>query len=305
MTTQMNILTFDIEEWYIEKMYNGGREKQYRQYDDYFARILELLDRHNIKATFFCVGGMATDFPNVVKQIAAKGHEVGCHSNIHQWLNKMTPKEALEDTRMAVDALEQLIGQKVTSYRAPAFSIGEKNKWAFEVLAECGIERDASVFPASRDFGGFPQFKSHEPTVISFQGITIKEFPIPTTKLLGKEFAFSGGGYFRLFPLSFIKSRMKESDYNMCYFHIGDLLPGPKRAMTKAEYEEYFREPGTFFNRYKRYMKASLGRKGVFEKMERLISSDIFIGLDEADATIDWNKANRIDLTKQKLANLS
>ena len=142
----MNILTFDIEEWYIEKEYGGDRTERYRQYDDYFARILGLLDRHGIKATFFCVGEMAIDFPNVVKQIAAKGHEVGCHSNTHQWLNKMTQQEALEDTRTAVDALEQCIGQKVTSYRAPAFSIGEKNKWAFEVLAECGIECDASIF---------------------------------------------------------------------------------------------------------------------------------------------------------------
>lgn len=290
----MNILTFDIEEWYIEKMYNGGREKQYRQYDDYFARILELLDRHNIKATFFCVGGMATDFPNVVRQVAAKGHEVGCHSNTHQWLNKMTPKEALEDTRMAVDALEQLIGQKVTSYRAPAFSIGEKNKWAFEVLAECGIECDASVFPAARDFGGFPQFMEHVPTLVNYQGITIKEFPIPTTKLLGKELAYSGGGYFRFFPLSFIKNQMKKSDYNMCYFHIGDLLPGPKRMMTKAEYEEYFREPGTFFNRYKRYLKASLGRNGVFEKMERLISLNRFIGLSQAEKMIDWGQVPKV-----------
>ena len=290
----MNILTFDIEEWYIEKMYNGGREKQYRQYDDYFARILELLDRHNIKATFFCVGGMATDFPNVVRQIAAKGHEVGCHSNTHQWLNKMTQQEALEDTRTAVDALEQLIGQKVVSYRAPAFSIGEKNKWAFEVLAECGIECDASVFPAARDFGGFPQFKEHVPTLVNYQGITIKEFPIPTTKLLCKELAYSGGGYFRFFPLWFIKNQMKKSSYNMCYFHIGDLLPGPKRAMTKAEYEEYFREPGTFFNRYKRYLNASLGRNEGYEKMERLVSADHFIGLSQAEKMIDWGQVPKV-----------
>ena len=292
----MNILTFDIEEWYIEKVYAGGRTERYRHFDDYLARILDLLDRHNIKATFFCVGRLATDFPNVVKQIATKGHEVGCHSNTHQWLNKMTPKEVLEDTRMAVEALEQLIGQKVTSYRAPAFSIGEKNKWAFEVLAECGIECDASIFPAARDFGGFPQFKEHVPTLVNYQGVTIKEFPIPTTKLLGKELAYSGGGYFRFFPLWFIINQMKKSDYNMCYFHIGDLLPRPKKPMTKEEYEEYFREPGTFINRYKRYLKASLGRNAIFEKMEKLVSSDQFIGLKEANERIDWSNAPEVEL---------
>ena len=292
----MNILTFDIEEWYIEKEYSGGHAEAYRQYDDYLARILDLLCFRGIKATFFCVGKMATDFPQVVRLIAEKGHEIGCHSNTHQWLNKMTLKEAREDTQMAVDALEQCIGQKITSFRAPAFSIGEKNKWAFEVLAECGIECDASIFPAARDFGGFPQFEEHVPTLVTYQGASIKEFPIPTTKLLGKEFAFSGGGYFRLFPLSFIKSRMKESDYNMCYFHIGDLLPGPDRAMTRAEYEEYFREPGTFFNRYKRYLKASLGRNGVFKKMSQLVSSETFVGLTAASNALDWRTAPIVEL---------
>lgn len=290
----MNILSFDIEEWYIEKEYHGGRQERYCMFDDYLSRILDLLEQQGIKAAFFCVGRLATDFPEVVKRIVEKGHEVGCHSNTHQWLNKMTEEECREDTRQAVDALEQCIGDKVVSYRAPAFSIGEKNKWAFEVLAECGIERDASVFPASRDFGGFPQFKEHVPTLVSYRGITIKEFPIPTMKLLGKELAYSGGGYFRFFPLWLIKNCMKGSEYNMCYFHIGDLLPGPKKVMTKAAYEEYFREPGTIINRYKRYVKASLGRKGVFEKMERLISSDVFIGLEEADNMIQWEKAPQI-----------
>ena len=292
----MNILTFDIEEWYIEKVYHGGRAEQYRTYDEYLDRILDLLERQGITATFFCVGGMATDFPLVVKKIAEKGYEIGCHSNTHRWLNKMTQQEALQDTRTAVDALEQCVGQKIISYRAPAFSIGEKNKWAFEVLAECGIECDASVFPATRDFGGFPQFKEHVPTLVNYQGITIKEFPVPTTRLLGKELAYSGGGYFRFFPLGFVKSRMKENLYNMCYFHIGDLLTGPKRAMTKAEYEEYFREPGTFFNRYKRYLKASLGRKGIFEKMEQLVSADSFVGLKEANESLDWSRTSTIAL---------
>lgn len=292
----MNILTFDIEEWYLEIIYHGGRKERYEMFDNYLSRILDMLDERNIQATFFCLGQLVTDFPEVVRCINDRGHEVGCHSDKHLWLTKLSLKEALDDTRMAVDALEQCIGKKVISYRAPAFSIGEDNKWAFEVLAECGIERDASVFPAYRDFGGFPQFNSHKPTLVSCHGVTMKEFPIPTTKIMGKELAFSGGGYFRFFPLWYIKNVMKKEEYNMCYFHIGDLLPGPKRAMAKEEYEGYFREPGTFLNRYKRYLKASLGRHGVFEKMESLISSDVFIGLDEADRRIDWDKAPKLEL---------
>lgn len=127
--------------------WNGGDVNKYKEYDNYLAEILCNLEKYRLKGTFFCVGGMAREFPEVVRRIADAGHEIGCHSNVHTWLNKMTPQECLEDTRAAVDALEQCIGQKVKSYRAPAFSIGESNKWVFEVLAECGIERDASIFP--------------------------------------------------------------------------------------------------------------------------------------------------------------
>ena len=149
----MNLLTFDIEEWYC---YKG--EQLYTELDHYLDAILNKLDERRMKATFFCVGEMGRLFPNVIKKIHIHGHEIGCHSNTHAWLNKMTKEECRQDTRRAVDNLEQCIGEKVKSYRAPAFSIGENNKWAFEILAENGIERDASVFPSARDFGGFPSF---------------------------------------------------------------------------------------------------------------------------------------------------
>ena len=286
----MNILTFDIEEWFIEKEFGGNRKEMYAEYDSYLGRILALLNETDKKATFFCVGKMAADFPDVIKRIAADGHEIGCHGNVHTWLNKMSQDDVLEDTRIAVDSLEQLVGRKVLSYRAPAFSIGGNNKWAFEVLAECGIERDASVYPAARDFGGFPNFGSKEPTIISYNGIKIKEFPICTTSLLGKELAYSGGGYFRFFPLWFVKKEMKASPYSMCYFHIGDLLHKISGVMTRQAYEEYFKESGTFMNRYKRYLKSNLWKKSAWNKLEKLIRSWDFVNLEMADKSIDWVK---------------
>ena len=143
----MNILTFDIEEWYLRKLRYGDTYDKYEVLDSYLHQILDALEERRMKGTFFCVGGMATDFPEVVRLIDQRGHEIGCHSNRHTWLNKMTEPEVREDTKQAIDALEQCIGKKVRSYRAPAFSIGESNPWAFEILAECGIKRDASVFP--------------------------------------------------------------------------------------------------------------------------------------------------------------
>ena len=284
----MNILSFDIEEWFIEQVYNGGRKERYEVFDRYLGEILDLLDERQMQATFFIVGKMAKDFPEVVRRIHQRGQDIGCHSNIHTWLNKMTPEEALDDTRQAVDALQDCIGSKVKSYRAPAFSIGHNNKWAFDILAQCGIENDASVFPALRDFGGFPDFGHQQPTLIETSSGSIKEFPIVMAHLLGKDIAFSGGGYFRFFPLWFVNRQMNSNDYNICYFHIGDLIPSSKKVMTRKEYEEYFKEPGTLINRYKRHMKSNIGKKTAFARMSRLISSREFLSIAQAQDRIDW-----------------
>ena len=292
----MNILTFDIEEWYLRKMKYGDTYDKYDVFDSYLNQILDALEARGMKGTFFCVGGMATDFPEVVRRIEQKGHEIGCHSNRHTWLNKMTYEEVKEDTRTAVDALEQCIGKKVKSYRAPAFSIGESNKWAFEILAECGIERDASVFPAKRDFGGFPQFGHKTPTMIVYNESRIKEFPICTTRIAGKELAYSGGGYFRFFPLGFIQKEMKRADYAMTYFHINDLVQEMNGVMTKEAYESYFKEPGTLLNRYKRYVKSNLGKKSAFDKLMKLIKTTDFVNLEETDSQIDWNVQPLVNL---------
>lgn len=292
----MNLLTFDIEEWFLDYSKDRGTKEKNDRYDNYLQQILDALDRNQIKATFFCVGEMGRLFPGVIRKIQAQGHEIGCHSNIHTWLNKMTEAECREDTHCAVDSLEQCIGEKVRSYRAPAFSIGEKNKWAFEILAENGIERDASIFPAARSFGGFAHFGQKTPCIVDYNEIRIKEFPICTTKVLGKEMAYSGGGYFRFFPLGFVEKEMKKSPYAMCYFHIGDLVPESHGLQSKAEYEAYFKEKGTLKARYTRYIKGNLGKKNALSKMMKLIDDMDFINLTQANEQIDWNASQIVKL---------
>lgn len=287
----MNILTFDIEEWYLEKAYFGAKETKYAEYDRLLDELLEKLSSAGLRGTFFCVGKLVTDFPHVVRKIADAGHEIGCHSNTHQWLNKMTYQEAMEDTHAAVDALEQCIGKKVLSYRAPAFSIGSENKWAFEVLAANGITRDASVFPASRDFGGFPEFTKMEPSVVKYKGIELHEFPIATAKVLGKDLAYSGGGYFRFFTYWFVEKEMRQASYSMTYFHLGDLNPVVSWVMSKEDYESYFDEPGTMIARYERYLKFNIGVKRNKKKLFKLIGRMPFQNIEEADNDLDWSTA--------------
>lgn len=277
----MNILTFDIEEWYIEKIYRGGRREKYKQYDESLDDILCLLDERRYKATFFCLGKLATDFPDVVKRIANAGHEVGCHSHEHIWLSKLTPAQLRSDTYNAISALQDVSGQAVDSYRAPAFSIGESNKWAFEILAEIGVKNDASIFPASRDFGGFVSFPSDRPCVIEYKGICINEFPIPVVKVMGKELIYSGGGYFRMLPLWFVRKQMNGSDYNMCYFHINDIIRHKTPLMSKFEYEKYFRESGSFIKRYARYFKSNVGRSKTMFHIGALLSEFHFMPIKD------------------------
>lgn len=292
----MNILSYDIEEWFIEKKFNGNRAEKYIEYDKYLNAILDKLDACEIKATFFCLGKIATDFPYVIKSISSRGHEIGCHSNEHLWLTKMSPEQLKKDTHDAISALEDVCGKKVVSYRSPAFSIGQNNKWAFEILASEGIERDASIFPAQRDFGGFASFPTDNPTKISYNGIVLKEFPICLTKLMGKEIAYSGGGYFRFFPFNFIQNRIDKSQYIMTYFHIGDLLHNKGGILSRKEYEAYFKEPGTFKNRLTRYIKSNLGTKDAFDKMSKLIENNNFISLEKADTLINWDNVKTIQL---------
>lgn len=285
----MNILTFDIEEWYLEKLLHGGREFRYQQLDKAFEKVLDELERHGVKATFFCVGRIATDFPRVIRDIVSRGHEVGCHSHEHTWLNKMTETQLRKDTSDAVKALEDVSGQRVVSYRAPTFSITTENKWAINVLAECGIENDASIFPTNRDFGGYKGFPQDTPCFISHEGMMIREFPIGLTSVFGRSVAFSGGGYFRVLPYSLVSKTMKNRDYNIFYFHLNDLIDQKIAFMNKSSYEGYYKESGTLKNRVGRYVKSNIGKRDTFGKLVRLLSDHSFTCIRDSD--MDWTNA--------------
>lgn len=291
----MNILTFDIEEWYIEKI-SRDRDYRYRQFDEIFDKLLDMLEELNLIATFFCVGRLAISFPDVVRKIADRGHEIGCHSHVHTWINKMTEDTLRKDTTEALKALEDVCGQKVVSYRAPAFSITEQNKWAVGVLADCGIENDASVFPTSRDFGGYPAFPQDTPCLISYQGKTLKEYPISLTTVFGKKMAYSGGGYFRLLPYWFVSKTMKQRDYNICYFHLADLIHEEVKFLSKKEYEGYFKEPGTLTNRLIRYAKSNVGKGDAFGKLTKILDDYRFVSIQQANDMIDWRNLNNMEI---------
>lgn len=292
----MNILSFDIEEWYLEKSLHGGRDYRMRQFDETLEKVLGELDRLGITGTFFCLGKMASAYPEVVRKILAGGHEIACHSDAHHFLTALKPEELQKDTTDALHALEDVCGTKVVGFRAPAFSITPSNAWAVEVLAGCGIQYDASIFPAARDFGGYPSFPTDTPCRISYRGSVLKEYPVTITSMLGKRIAFSGGGYFRLLPYGTVKHIMDKRDYNICYFHLADLIPEQKKMMSKEQYEEYFKEPGTLKNRIVRYLKSNIGSGDAYAKLLRLLNDCFFTSIREAEKQIDWEKTKLVQL---------
>jgi polysaccharide deacetylase family protein (PEP-CTERM system associated) len=281
----MNILTFDIEDWWVYDKYMLGEKEDYiPRLNGYLDKILDLFDHRGIKVTFFCLGEVANNYPEVIRKIASKKHNIGCHSFSHRFLGDATYKEIKNDTHKAIDVIENIIGEKVIAYRAPAFSIMEKNKWIFEILYENGIKYDCSIFPADRSFGGFPSFYHKIPSIVYFNGISIKEFPISTTKILGKDVAYSGGGYFRLFPYWKIKSIVNKSDYVMTYFHIKDF--------DKEQVKRYNSFHGE--SSLSRYFKKYYGLNRCFTKFTKFVSDFDFISVRQADDIIDWEKSPKI-----------
>lgn len=282
----MNILTFDIEEWFhILDNDSTKTEKEWSNYeyrlDANMDRIFNLLIEKNQKATFFCLGWVAKEFPHILKKIDDLGFEIATHSNRHQLAYEQSKKEFINDLDSSIKRIEDVIGKKVISYRAPGFSIKSDNKWVFEELVKHGIEVDCSIFPAKRAHGGFEEYGYANPSIIDINGYQLKEFPINLYNILSKDIIFSGGGYFRLLPYWLIKTMMKNSDYVMTYFHPRDFdkeQPIIKELSLVRKFKSYY------------------GLGSAFKKLERLITDFEFIDLNEAVENIDWEKIRHVKL---------
>lgn len=285
----MNILTFDVEEWFhILDHESTKTEKEWSSFEyrleSNMNRIFELLDKKNQKATFFVLGWVAREFPDILKKIDNMGFEIATHSDTHQLVYEQSKIDFNEDLKRSLGSIENVIGKKVTTYRAPGFSIKESNKWVFEYLLRNGIEIDCSVFPTQRAHGGFERFGSAEPTIIELENGRLKEFPINTMKIGGKDIVFSGGGYFRFLPYPLIKNMMQRSNYVMTYFHPRDF------DATQPIIEDL-----SLLRKFKSYY----GLKGAFSKLEKLISDFDFIDIESANKLVNWETQKIIRLNHE------
>ncbi len=280
----MNILTFDIEDWYncdfISEDFDWDKY-EVRIYES-VERILNELDKRGLKGTFFCLGWLAEKHPEVIKSIHNAGHQIGCHSYQHELSFRFNRESFKEDTLKAKILIENVIGEKINIFRAPGFSITKNNTWALEVLSELGFEYDCSMFPAPHDYGGMPSYGSGVPKQILLpSGNIIKEFPINIKPVLGKNIVFSGGGFFRLFPYCLINHWAKDSEYIMTYFHPRDFDTG---------------QPVVKSLPLMRKFKSYVGIKGAFLKFHKLLDNYDFVNVQEANKMIDWDNTQTIKL---------
>lgn len=196
-----NALTVDVEDYfqvsafapYIRREDWNGLECRVERNID---RILALLAEKNVRATFFTLGWIAERYPQLVRRIVAAGHELASHGYGHLRASDQSRDEFLDDIRRAKSLLEDIGGQPVLGYRAPSFSIGYSNPWAFDVLQEAGYRYSSSVYPVQHDHYGMPDAPRFPYS--ARPGLT--EVPVTTTRLLGRNLPAGGGGYFRLAP---------------------------------------------------------------------------------------------------------
>lgn len=261
----INIFTVDTEDWYhanYEDHLFENNTTTISTVEENTEVYLDALAKNNSKATFFILGFVAEQHPNLVKKIAQAGHEIASHGYSHQLVYMQTPEEFREDVHHSKTLLEDIIGKEVISYRAPSWSITEDSLWALSILEEEGFQFDSSIFPFKNFLYGIssaPRFpflaKELHPPVK-----TIIEIPPSTIRAPGINIPFSGGFYFRVLPYFIVSNfthKVNKSGHPVIfYLHPREIDPGqPRLHLAKRdEIIHYF------------------GIKRCREKMERLLS---------------------------------
>ncbi len=238
-----NLLTFDTEEWYHAN-YDGidpaalrGRGSNFPAQVD---AILTMCDAASARATFFVLGAVAEDHPDVVRAIAAAGHEIASHGYGHALAYRQTAAEFAADVRKSVAILEDVAGAAVRGYRAPSWSIVAANFHYLAALDELGLVYDASIFPVRTFLYGIPDAPAHiHHPVVAGRPLSLWEVPTSVVRLAGRSVGFSGGFYFRLFPELFIRYAIRRANRRgrpvIIYLHPRELDPGERRLALPAK----------------------------------------------------------------------
>jgi polysaccharide deacetylase family protein (PEP-CTERM system associated) len=207
-----NAFSIDVEDGISIAMRDqfGTRVPQTNRVVVQTQKILELLAASSTKATFFILGAVAESFPELVREIARDGHEIGVHGYSHVVFSQMNPDQARNEVMSAKQLLEEITGNAVIGHRAPCFSVSESTAWALDVLLEAGYHYDSSIMPCSGIGYGWPGQSLEIGRINTPKGQSIIEVPLTVATVLGKKIPALGGSYSRLLPYRYSKGILEN-----------------------------------------------------------------------------------------------
>ena len=276
----INAMSIDVEDYY----HVSSLEKQIGKSDwpsfpsrisRNVGRVLELLDKRGVRATFFVLGWVADHHPSTVREIVQAGHELACHSYWHRLVYEMSREEFVQDTVQAKAAIEDASGAEVTGYRAPSYSITMESEWALEILLELGFRYDSSIFPIEHDRYGWRGASRFATPVLQSGDKVLWEFPPTTYPLFGRAVPVAGGGYLRMLPYNYMKwaldyVNLEEQREGCVYFHPWEIDPEQPRLLDSTV----------------AWWRHSVGIAGMEEKLARLLEDFDFAPLREVLRTL-------------------
>ncbi len=232
----VNVFSIDLEDWFCVQNLNGIIPRD--QWDSCESRVenntirlLDLLDRHKVQATFFVLGWVAERHPELVREVFRRGHEIATHGYSHTLLTAMTPEQFQTDLDRSLEVLASCVSTPVLGFRAPSFSVTRKTWWALEIMRSRGLRYDSSVFPVGfhPDYG-VPDSRLDAHSILD----GFLELPMSCALLGGHKVPCSGGGYFRLFPYAVTRRLMRQCNAQgrpvIFYLHPWEIDPGQPRV---------------------------------------------------------------------------
>lgn len=246
-----NALTVDVEDYFHVAAFSSNISRNdwptiESRVIGNTQKLLAIFDQFDVRGTFFVLGCVAQQYPQLVREIVQYGHEIACHGFSHRLIYEQTPGEFREETVRAKKLLEDITGSGVIGYRAASYSITRKSLWALDILVELGFLYDSSIFPVHHDRYGIPNAIRVPHHLSTPKAFTIVEWPLSTARVLGFKLPVAGGGYFRLLPYWLSKwglasiNRSEEKPF-IFYLHPWELDTGqPRVAASKlSQFRHY------------------------------------------------------------------
>jgi polysaccharide deacetylase family protein (PEP-CTERM system associated) len=237
----LNAFTVDLEDWFQGLTSTNSRVDLWPTLESRVVaatdRLLGILADHGVRATFFVLGYVADQHPDLIQRIRAAGHEIGLHGYYHRFVSRMSADEFAAEIDRGMVAVQRATGENPVGHRAPYFSIDGSTPWAFDVLVAHGLRYDSSVFPVRTTLYGFPEAPRFPYRV---HGGALTEFPVSTVRAGGRTWPIAGGFYLRALPYAAVRRAIHSLNAAgqpaIMYMHPWELDAGQRyRQVTPRE----------------------------------------------------------------------